>query len=558
MPSALPTPCARCSRPLRPEFRFCPECAYPRTDAGVLSTQIQEVRTRVTERSRPAFGRLVLPGIWAVIAVFVATAGWFVFDPRAAAHVLDPALPTNDGVGGATVRRSIRARILQPEWIDIPVGAMTAGSPQDDFYAQIPAFAIARHETTNEAWLQFLIDQEQSLRDREMWEEAFPGLGIAGWSLDEDGHPLLDPAQHALPVRNISGAAAMLYANWMTRELDIPGVRIRLPHEGEWEFAARGNADQWRVFPWGRRFWADPEPGTGYVSRNARIGIDANSPIVVDGVIDDVSGFGLMGMGSNVSEWVLQAARESLLKEEQRFAPPELRPGEARESATGDAMFRFVLPSLEGGFIPRVMNIRGASFWDEISEPGPFELTPLEEQDLDLRGVPASERAAYTMSPVELWVHHKDAWLRQEEREQALGLQLDTLADDLARARASLPSGDRYLAPSPERARLQAAIEQLEQQRLDVLFLRARTRERLMDWRGASEDYKEWLRLSNAQFERPEDDDMTRLVRHSRRIMLGNAETRRRALVWEQRTVDSSQRFVYTGFRLVRFSLPTR
>ena len=552
MASAILTPCARCSLPLRPDFRFCPACAFPQTDDGVLSTQIEEVRTKVAQEERSSLGRLVVPGVWVLMTAFVGAVGWFVFDPSARDQVLELPPPSQSPI------RVQRVSVIEPEWTTIAFGSCFAGPPNDKFPVRIPKFSISRYEITNQEWLLFLQDEAAMLQSREIWEEAFPGTDIKGWSLDDEQKPVLAPGYAQLPVRNISGTAAMMYANWLTRKIDIPGVRVRLPHEGEWEYAARGDDD--RIFPWGVRFWARPERGTGTVPRNARIGIDANSPLVVSTLNDDISFFLVMGMGSNVSEWVLQAALESESRE--AYVPPERKPGGPALGAEG-TVFRYVLPSLDGGVMPRTMNIRGASFRDELHEPTPFELTELEETDLELRGVPRHERAEYTKSPtsfavdeeqLEKFGHREDALTSQLERIVSDLQDKERVAEDL---QERMDSAVEELLDAPSLQEIRREIEDLGSARRDTLFLRARMRERLMDWAGAADDYKEWLDLSGSSFLVPsiELDPVTELVRQRRKINRRNADTRQRALVWEQRTVDSSQKFVHTGFRLVRFAL---
>jgi sulfatase modifying factor 1 len=93
------------------------------------------------------------------------------------------------------------------------------------------------------------------------------------------------PAQ---PVVGVSWFDAVAYCDWLAESL---GTRFRLPTEAEWEFAARGGAEQ-RLYPWGnepvferaqyRERWAQaPEP-VATAAPNA---------------------FGLYDMCENVHEW---------------------------------------------------------------------------------------------------------------------------------------------------------------------------------------------------------------------------------------------------------------
>ncbi|MDA1001181.1 MAG: SUMF1/EgtB/PvdO family nonheme iron enzyme, partial [bacterium] len=72
------------------------------------------------------------------------------------------------------------------------------------------------------------------------------------WGKDAAGRPIHLPGLGAHPVVLVSRADAGAYCEWRGKQA---GASYRLPTEGEWEKAARG--DNGRYFPWGNRF--DPK-----------------------------------------------------------------------------------------------------------------------------------------------------------------------------------------------------------------------------------------------------------------------------------------------------------
>jgi formylglycine-generating enzyme len=94
-----------------------------------------------------------------------------------------------------------------------------------------------------------------------------------------------DPDQ---PVVAVSWFDAMAYCEWLSR---VAGGRFRLPHEAEWECAARGGMEQ-KLYPWGDDP-AQSRPGYGErwitgPERRAR---------------GEPNGYGLYDMCENVHEW---------------------------------------------------------------------------------------------------------------------------------------------------------------------------------------------------------------------------------------------------------------
>jgi formylglycine-generating enzyme required for sulfatase activity len=90
----------------------------------------------------------------------------------------------------------------------------------------------------------------------------------------------------ALPVSGVNWFDAEAYCHWVGR---------RLPHEAEWELAARGTKG--REYPWGDN-WSPELTNTG-------AGRDEDMPLAPRGSFPgDRSPYGVMDMAGNVSEWV--------------------------------------------------------------------------------------------------------------------------------------------------------------------------------------------------------------------------------------------------------------
>lgn len=92
----------------------------------------------------------------------------------------------------------------------------------------------------------------------------------------------------ALPVTSVSWFEATEYCAWLTSQW---GIRLRLPTEAEWEFAARGGLEQSR-YPWGN---APPETRAGYAARWLR----GPEPVGTA----EPNAYGLFDLCENVHEW---------------------------------------------------------------------------------------------------------------------------------------------------------------------------------------------------------------------------------------------------------------
>jgi len=184
--------------------------------------------------------------------------------------------------------------------ITIPAGEFIF---RDGQVRRLPEFNIDRYEVTLAEYNAFLEalphgpanrfdhpDQPPAKKDHlpKDWPEVSAAARAAGaWK----GHPITLNA----PVFNVDWWDAWAYAKWKGR---------RLPSEEEWEKAARG--PKGNLWPWGN----DPDP------KRANTGVDyTEKPNAggktdghvwwsdVDAMPQDISAYGVSGMGGNVSEW---------------------------------------------------------------------------------------------------------------------------------------------------------------------------------------------------------------------------------------------------------------
>ncbi len=304
MSAAAPVGCARCGTILASGFRFCPECGLPVSGDGVLSTEIAELRRRVEADSAAAHDsarfRYLIPIAAAAMLVFVVVLGLVLFN-RALLNRLLPETP--GGRAGAPLPAQPR---WEPLWIDVPAGRFPYDDPGDGRVAEIPySFKISKYEVPNALWLEFLRAERGRLAD--LWQEAFP-RNVDGWTQDQHGDVHLAPESLRLyPVTGVSPVAIAEFCSWLTKRRNRPGEEIRIPTRLEWEFAARGNDG--RVYPWGNDLLVTvPHAGT----RRTRAGIDSAPRAVDEGALanDDTSPFGVVGMGTNVSEWTLMISMD--------------------------------------------------------------------------------------------------------------------------------------------------------------------------------------------------------------------------------------------------------
>lgn len=184
---------------------------------------------------------------------------------------------------------------IAPGWTTIGGDGLAPGAgPRTRVW--LGSRAIQRYPVTNQQFLTFL----QSVREREGTETAMrwaPRLhdqaSIESLTYDWDGLDFSIPATLSpdAPVTHISWDCANAYARWFS---EATGQHWRLPTEVEWEKAARGIDG--RFYPWGdlfdhafcrvrnpERTHLMPDPATHWP--------------------EDVSVYGVYGMGGNAREW---------------------------------------------------------------------------------------------------------------------------------------------------------------------------------------------------------------------------------------------------------------
>jgi formylglycine-generating enzyme required for sulfatase activity len=304
MTSASPAGCARCGTILDTHFRFCPECALPVSGDGVMSTEIAELRRRVEAASQNGRGagwpRYVMPTFVAAMLAFVVVLGLVLFNGALLNRLLPP---PGEGERAVAVPHAPR---WEPHWVSIPAGTFPYGDPAEHVQGHIPyPYFISQYEVDNGLWLEYLTSEQKHIKDMRLWEESFP-RNADGWKLDAEGNARLVPERRSHPVTNISPVAIAEFCEWLTKRLDNPRWQIRIPTQLEWEYAARGT-DPARKYTWGNGDLTVPIPQSGGIPRT-RTGI-ASKPVAVSDpqlAEDDTSPFGVVGMGTNVSEWTLR------------------------------------------------------------------------------------------------------------------------------------------------------------------------------------------------------------------------------------------------------------
>jgi ergothioneine biosynthesis protein EgtB len=154
------------------------------------------------------------------------------------------------------------ARVPSQEWMEIPAGRATLGTPRHDTEFRwdneqplctedVPAFAIDRYDVTNADYLGFV--EANGYGDKQWWRaedwawiEAEGVLHPLFWEPQGDGWTWRGmfesiPLPPSWPVF-VSHAEASAYARWRG---------VRLPTEAEFQRAAYGSPSGERVHPWG-------------------------------------------------------------------------------------------------------------------------------------------------------------------------------------------------------------------------------------------------------------------------------------------------------------------
>lgn len=223
------------------------------------------------------------------------------------------------------------SHLIPPGFVFVPGGRFMFGSddrapgvaaPQ---YLDVASFCIARQPVTWGEYFEFLEDLLA------VGADAAPHLprtreGILVLVSDHRvvwRTPVYAPP--GAPIRWISHRDARAYATWLGRRL---GLRLRLPSEAEWAYAA-GAADG-RPFPWGGEF----VPGLADTRRKGTEG-----PAPINTYPDDESPFGMRSVAGGVREWtdtVADVPDRYLIRGGSWRSPPDQCRIEARATARED------------------------------------------------------------------------------------------------------------------------------------------------------------------------------------------------------------------------------
>ncbi len=182
--------------------------------------------------------------------------------------------------------------------------ALLSNGPRTHQEVWVDAFVIRAHPVTNREYLSFLnsLIDNHHIDDAIAFSPVLPtrelGVLARAWNRAPDGHfrlpttPTGVMAWHAdAPVVGVSWIAATAFADW---ESGRTGHSWRLPHELEWEKAARGVDG--RRFPWGHG--ADPSRAWVEGSCPTPMG-----PAPVNAAPADESPYGVRHLAGNVAEW---------------------------------------------------------------------------------------------------------------------------------------------------------------------------------------------------------------------------------------------------------------
>jgi formylglycine-generating enzyme required for sulfatase activity len=292
--------CPRCSVAMRPDWNFCPACSLPaRPSEEILSSQIRTVRELAaaeSHRPAPAVLRWTVAAAGAALLLGTVGVGVLLWEPGASRYLFEgeppPAPPPPAGSAFA--------------WALIPGGPFRYGPPAAGLAwteeVDVPEFWISLHEITNRQWGEFLEAHRDELLALGEFRSSVPPSWT--WRADDAAAPRLrelpeHPALAAeLPVRGISYEAALRYCGWLHATRRVPGARI--PREDEWEKAARGVDG--RTYPWGEAFTARSYSSGRETTVDAAV-VSGVTPVPVSYSPTDVSPYGCLHMGGNVSEW---------------------------------------------------------------------------------------------------------------------------------------------------------------------------------------------------------------------------------------------------------------
>lgn len=154
--------------------------------------------------------------------------------------------------------------------MDVPKGACWIGSEgegaYDDerpqAYVPFPPFRIMQYPVTQAQYAEFVGATDRPAPTSEHWPEY-------SWRGRKP-----PPGKDNHPVVLVSFANAVAFCEWLSRPGQL-GFEVRLPTEGEWEYAAKGpqpREERERAYPWEGPF--DPEKCNTWES-----GIHGTSPV---------------------------------------------------------------------------------------------------------------------------------------------------------------------------------------------------------------------------------------------------------------------------------------
>jgi eukaryotic-like serine/threonine-protein kinase len=216
---------------------------------------------------------------------------------------------------------------LQPGDCFVPAGWFAAGGDElapDGLPARrlwVPAFVVREHPVTHQEYVDFLNDlcargdAELALRCAP-WD---PGTDDIVYARDGEGRFLPRATSDGTawepdwPVVLVDAAGAEAYAAWWAAQKGRPWT---LPHDHEWEKAARGVDG--RPFPWGR--YLDP---TFTCMVNSHRGTPTRAS--VRAYPADRSPYGVCGLGGNVRDLCGNGYRRSGLDPSLQGVPPVRR-----------------------------------------------------------------------------------------------------------------------------------------------------------------------------------------------------------------------------------------
>ena len=257
----------------------------PLTDP-LITAELLKVAPRVSPLRRPPFALIAVAGI-AVVALLA-----ILFVVLTAQPNIDPTLvPTVPRVAG---QQRIDAKSVTQ--VFVPDGCFQMGSnisvdsrasvneePQHDVC--VTGFWFDMYEVTNQAYQAFV--DAGAYADSQWWSPD-------GWAwLQENG--FVGPENRGgeqipdEPRSNVNWYEADAYARWRGG---------RLPSEGEWEFAGRGETN--RLYTWGNG-WSN---GYSVLNETSTGGVNYTSAESVGSRTLDRSWGGMFDMVGNVSEWV--------------------------------------------------------------------------------------------------------------------------------------------------------------------------------------------------------------------------------------------------------------